>query len=140
MLGCSPPPRGRWRVVQRGQQECGRRPAWGFFGVAVAALTDDRGEEARRWALFVIRHAAKVAVADAPRTADLRAAKEELLRAGYQWVVVEVEATSFGDGTARRRNSQILLHTRDLSINGLVSELEYKWQLVTCTLYAFLGV
>ncbi len=66
----------------------------GFFDVVVAALTDDRGEEARRWALFVIRHAAKVAVADAPRTADLTPAKEELLRAGYQWVVVEVEATS----------------------------------------------
>ena len=56
----------------------------GFFDVVVAALTDDRGEEAKRWALFVIRHAAKVAVADSPRTADLRPAKEELMRAGYQ--------------------------------------------------------
>ena len=42
-----------------------------FFDVVLASLTDDRGEEARRWATYVKRQKAKVAIADAPRTADL---------------------------------------------------------------------
>ena len=91
-------------------EECAAWPAGvlaapdvaGFFDVVVAALTDDKGEEARRWAGYVLHQEAAVAIADAPRTADLKPAKEELLRAGYSWAVVEVNATSLGDGTARR--------------------------------------
>ena len=41
-----------------------------------ASLTDDHGEEARRYAEFVLRVQARAAAADAPRTADLQPARE----------------------------------------------------------------
>lgn len=68
-----------------------------------ASLTDDQGEEARRYAEFVLRVQARAAAADAPRTADLQPAREALEAKGYTWTLTEVVATAYGDTTARRR-------------------------------------
>ena len=68
-----------------------------------ASLTDDQGEEARRYAEFVLRVQAQAAAADAPRTAYLQPAREALEAKGYTWTLTEVVATAYGDTTARRR-------------------------------------
>eukprot|EP00959_Pyramimonas_sp_CCMP1952_P235101 4912891-Pyramimonas_sp.AAC.1 len=50
----------------------------GHADVVAASLTNDDGEEARRWAEFVVLVEAEIAIADAPGPADLGPALRRL--------------------------------------------------------------
>eukprot|EP00969_Alexandrium_andersonii_P011893 518267-Alexandrium_andersonii.AAC.1 len=63
----------------------------------------DQGEEARRWANFVLKLGARLALADAPRNACLTPALELLEQAGYTWLEFDLNASCCGDGLAWRR-------------------------------------
>ena len=84
--------------------------------VVVASLTDDRGEEAKRWAAFVIASGASIAAADAPRTANLEPARHAFEERGYVWSVQGTNVACYGDATARRRN--LVFATMRLSIGA----------------------
>ena len=71
--------------------------------IAVASLTNDDGEEARRWSSFIIQVGAEVAIADAPKTAELGPATAKLKSEGYSWEEVEVNSSELGDATSRYR-------------------------------------
>jgi len=71
--------------------------------IVLASLTEDDGEEARRWAGIVVRTHAAVAYADAPRHAGLGPARGVLERAGYCWEEATAVASAHGDVVARRR-------------------------------------
>ena len=72
--------------------------------MVIASLTDDRGEEAKRWATFVITSTASIAASDAPRTANLEPTRLALKEQWYSWSIQGVNAACYGDATARRRN------------------------------------
>ena len=71
--------------------------------IVVASLTADSGEEARRWAAFVIKTGAVIAGADSPRSAVLAPARNLLENGGFEWHEEETSAAQWGDCTARRR-------------------------------------
>ena len=71
--------------------------------VVAASLTNDDGEEARRWANFIIQVGAEVVIADAPKTAELGPATAKLKSEGYSWEEVEVNSSELGDATSRYR-------------------------------------
>ena len=71
--------------------------------IVAASLTNDDGEEARRWANFIIQVGSEVAIADAPKTAELSPATDKLRSEGYSWEEVEVNSSELGDATSRYR-------------------------------------
>ena len=80
------------------------RPGGQKAEVVPASLTGDSGEEARRWAGFVVGAGAAIALADAPRTAQLQPAKGMLEEAGCAWEIHDLNAAEWGASAARRRS------------------------------------
>jgi len=68
--------------------------------VVATSLTNDDGEEARRWSNFVIQVGAEVAIPDAPKTAELGPSAAKLRSEGYSWEEVEVNSAELGDATS----------------------------------------
>ena len=69
----------------------------------VASLTNDEGEEAARWADFVIKSRGTDAIADAPRTANLEPAFQRLHAAGFAVATTEILISDLGDAVAKKR-------------------------------------
>ena len=103
MVSAPSGPTAAWKAWPSGVPELGPR-ARIRMDLVLASLTDDRGEEARRWAAFVISSMASIAAADAPRTANLEPARVALEKQGHSWSVQGVIAACYSDATARRRN------------------------------------
>ena len=76
--------------------------------IVFASLTEDSGEEARRWAHFIIEAEATMALADAPRAPQLRPARIALEEAGYSWELYDLNAAEWGASTARRRSAVLV--------------------------------
>ena len=70
--------------------------------IVAASLTNDNGEEARRWA-SIIQMGAQVAIADTSNAAELSPATAKLKSDGYSWEEVEVNSSELGDATSRYR-------------------------------------
>ena len=74
-----------------------------------ADLANDDGEEARRWANFIIQVGAELAIADAPKTAELSPATPKLRSEGYSWEELEVNSSELGDATSRYRKIVVVV-------------------------------
>ena len=69
----------------------------------VASLTNDEGEEAARWADFVVGSRGTDTITDTPRTANLEPAFQRLLAAGFAVATTEILTSDLGDAVARKR-------------------------------------
>ena len=68
-------------------------PRSAAIDVVIATLTDDDGEEAGRWAKLTCEVRARVAGADAPRSANLRTAENIFKADGFVWHESDAIAT-----------------------------------------------
>ena len=93
MVGAPGGPDARAVCWPLGVAEAGTR---GHDDIVFASLTEDNGEEARRWAHFIIGAEAAMALADAPRASQLRPARIALEEAGYSWELYDLNAAEWG--------------------------------------------